>query len=136
MRFGHERCVDIMLQRGLADGALEQENLVGQLQRIAMIEIDLKLGRTTFMAQRIDVEFLRLAVVIDILDDRIEIIGGVDAVGLSARLLAAGAANGGIERIVRINVLFHQVEFEFGRHHRPPTLFLVEPQYALQDMTG
>ncbi len=86
MRLGHEGRIHVVLQGGLAHGALEQEDLVGKLQRIAVIEIDLELGRAAFMRQRIDVELLRLAVIIDVLDDRIEIIGGIDAIGLAARL--------------------------------------------------
>ena len=70
-----------------------------------MIEIDLELGRAAFMAQRVDIEFLRFAVIIDVLDDRIEIIGGVDAIGLAAGFLAARAADRGFERIVGIEIL-------------------------------
>ena len=92
-----------MLQRGLAHGALEQEDLVGEFERIAVIEIDLELGRSALVAQGVDIEFLRFAEVIDVLDDRIEVVGGVDAIGLAARLLAAGAADRGFQRIVGID---------------------------------
>ena len=134
MGLGHEGCIHVVLQGRLAHGALEQEHLVGKLQRIAVIEIDLELGRAAFMGQRIDIQFLGFAVVVDILDDRIEIIGGVDAIGLAAGFLAARAADGGFKRIIGIEVLLDQIEFEFGRHDRAPALVLVKPQHALQHM--
>ena len=132
MRLCHEGRIHVVLQRGLPHGALEQEHLVGQFQRIAVVEVDLKLRRAAFMAQRIDIEFLRFAVIVDVLDDRVEVIGGIDAIGLPARLLAARAAHGGIERIVGIDVLLHEIEFEFRRNDRPPALFLVEFEHAPQ----
>ena len=89
VRLGHEGRIHVVLEGRLAHGALEQEDLVGEFERIAMVEIDLELGRAAFVAQRVDVEFLGLAIIVDVLDDRIEIIGGVDAIGLAARLLAA-----------------------------------------------
>ena len=134
MRLGHEGRIHVVLQCRLAHGALEQEDLVGKLERIAVIEIDLELGRPAFMRQRVDIELLRLAKVIDVLDDRIEIIGGVDAIGLAARLLAARAADRGFERIVGIDVPLDQVEFELRRDDRPPALLLVEIEHALQHM--
>ena len=124
-----------MLECRLAHGALEQEDLVGKLQRIAVVEIDLELGRAALVAQCVDVELLRLAEVVDVLDDGIEIIGGVDAIGLPARFLAARAADRRFQRIVGIDIALDQIEFELGCYDRPPALFLVEVEHAPQHMT-
>ena len=97
-----------------------------------MIEVDLELRRSALMAQGVDVQFLRFAVIIDVLDNRIKVVCGIDAVSLATGFLAAGAADGGIQRIIGIEVLLHQIEFEFGRHDGPPAFFLVERQHALQ----
>ncbi len=102
VRLGHERRIHVVFQGRLTNGALEQEHLVGKLERITMIEVDLELGRAALVGKRIDIELLDLAVVVDVLDDRIEIIGGVDAVGLAARLLAARTADRRLDRIVGI----------------------------------
>src|SRR5438874_5299800 len=134
MRLCHEGRIHVMLQRGLAHGALEQEDLIGKLQRIAMIKVDLELRRAAFMAQRIDIEFLRLAEIINVLDDRIEIIGGVDAIGLAAGLLAARAPDGRLKRIIRVDIALDQIEFEFRGDDRPPALLLVEIEHTLENI--
>ena len=90
-RLGHEGRVHAVLERRLAQGALEQERLVGELQRIAVVEVDLHLGRAGFVGQRVDVDLLRLAPVVDVLEDRIELVDGVDAVALARGLRAAAS---------------------------------------------
>ena len=134
MRLGHEGRIHVVLEGRLADGALEQEDLVGKLERVAVVEVDLELGRAAFMDSVSTIEFLGFAAVVDVLDDRIEIIGGVDAIGLAARLLAARAADRRLQRIVGIDVALDEIEFELRRDDRPPALFLVELEHPLQHM--
>ena len=93
MRLGHEGGVHLVPQRRLAHGALEQEDLVGQIERIAVQEVDFHLRRAVLVDQRVDVDVLRLAEVVDVVEERIELVDGVDAVGLAARFGAARTAD-------------------------------------------
>jgi hypothetical protein len=45
-----------VLHRRLAQRALEQEGLVGELQRVAVVEVDLHLRRTRLVGQGVDVD--------------------------------------------------------------------------------
>ncbi|MCY1304369.1 hypothetical protein D9M70_541190 [compost metagenome] len=63
-----------MFQRRLADRALEQEDLVGQLDRVAVAKVDLELRRSLFMDQRVDLETLLLGEVIDVVDQLVELV--------------------------------------------------------------
>ena len=89
MGLGHEGGIHVMLQGGLAHGALEHENLIGQFQRVAVVEVDLQLGGAGFMRQRIDIQFLGFAIIVNVFHHGIEIIGRINAIGLAAGFLAA-----------------------------------------------
>src|SRR3546814_379342 len=119
-----------------SDLALEQEGLVGQQQRIAVVEVHLHLGGTTLVGQGVDVDALHLAEVVDVLEDRVELVHRVDAIGLAAGLAAARAADRRHQRIVRVGVHVDQEEFQLRRHHRLPALVDVELEDALQDVAG
>ncbi len=67
-RLGHEGGVHVVTQRRLADRPLEQEHLVGQLDRIAVPQIDLHLRRAVLMRQRIDLQPLRLGEFVDVVE--------------------------------------------------------------------
>ena len=110
-----------MLERGLAQGALEQEGLVGELERVAVVEVDLHLRRTGLVGQRVDVDLLRLAPVVDVLEDRVELVDRVDAERLARRLLPPRAADRRHQRVVGVLVDLGQEELELGRHHRAPS---------------
>src|SRR5262245_56647473 len=99
-----------------------------------MIEINFELGGAALMRERIDVEFLSLAIIVNVLNDGIKIIGGIDAIGLTARLAPARAPNRGLDGIVRVDVLFDQIEFELRRDDWPPALGLVQFEDALQNV--
>ena len=86
---GHEGRIDVVAQRRLAHRALEQEGLVGERERIAVIEIHLDLGDAFFMDQAVDADVLCFAIVVDVLEQRIELVDRVDAVGLASGLRAA-----------------------------------------------
>ena len=119
-RLGHEGRVDAVLERGLAQRALEQERLVGELERLAVVEVDLHLGGAALVGQRVDVDHLRLAPVVDVLEDRVELVDRLDAVALARRFRPARAPDRRLERIVRILVDLGQEELQLGRHDRPP----------------
>ncbi len=89
-RLGHERRVDIVAQCHFAHRALEQKYLIGAVQWIAVQKIDLDLCGTFLVDQRIEVEFLDLAEIIHLFEQRIEFIDGIDRIGLPAGFLAAG----------------------------------------------
>jgi hypothetical protein len=55
-RLGHEGGVGVVLQRRLADGALEQEHLVGEFDRIAVAQVDLELTGAFLVDQRVDLQ--------------------------------------------------------------------------------
>ena len=131
-RLGHEGGVDAVLEGGLAQGALEQEGLVGELERVAVVEVDLHLRRPGLVGQRVDVDLLRLAPVVDILEDRVELVDRVDAERLARRLLPARAADRRHQRVVRVLVDLGQEEFELGCHHRLPALVCVELEHPAQ----
>ena len=67
-----------MLKGRLAQHPLEQEGLVGELQCAAVVEVDLHLGSTRLVGQGVDVDLLRLAPVVGVLEDRVELFDRVD----------------------------------------------------------
>ena len=121
-----------MLEGGLAQGALEQEGLVGELERVAVVEVDLHLRRPGLVGQRVDVDLLRLAPVVDVLEDRVELVDGVDAERLARGLLPARAADRRHQRVVRVLVDLGQEELELGCDHRLPALVGVEAEHPAQ----
>ena len=112
----HEGRVDLVAHRRLADRALEQEHLVGQLHGVAVLEIDLQLGGAALVGQVVHVQALDLAVVVDVLDEGLELVHGIHAVGLADGFLAAGAADRRLQRVVRIGVALDEVELDLRRH--------------------
>ena len=121
-----------MAQRRLAHGALEGEHLVGQVDRVAVQEVHFQLRRARLVDQRVEIQLLLLAEAIHVLDDRVELVGRVDRVGLPGGLGPARAADRRFELVVGIDVLLDEVELHLGRHHRLQAIFLVESQYAPQ----
>ena len=85
-----------------------------------------------FVDQRVDVEVLRLAERVDVVEQRVELVDRRDAVGLAADFRAAGAADRGLQRIVRVGVRLDEEELEFRRDHRPPAARGVEIEHAAQ----
>ena len=124
-----------MLEGGLAQRALEQERLVGELERIAVVEVDLHLGGAALVGQGIDVDLLRLAPVVDVLEHRVELVDRLDAVALARRFGSARTADRRLQRIVRILVDLGQEKLELGRDHGSPAPVLVGLQHALEDLT-
>ena len=61
-----------------------------------MIEIDFQLRGARFMAERIYIQLLGFAPIINIFHDGIKIIGGINAISLSARFFAARTPYGSL----------------------------------------
>ena len=79
-----------------------------------MVQVDFHLRGARFVDQRVDVEILRLAECIDVVEQRVELVDRRDAVGLAPDLGPPRPADRGLQRVVRIGVRFDQEEFEFG----------------------
>ena len=86
VRLRHEGGVHLVAQRRLARRALEQERLVGEVQRIAVDQVDLHLRRPVLVDQRVDLDVLVLAELVDVVEQRIELVDRRDAVRLPAGL--------------------------------------------------
>ncbi len=113
-RLRHEGGVDIMLQRHLADEALEYQHLVGEPHRIAVVEIDLELGGARLVDQRVDLEIRRLRIGIDMLDQILVLGDRLEPVRLGRAFRPAGAPGRRHQRQIRIGIDLRQVEFELG----------------------
>ncbi len=125
-RFGHKGGIDAVTVSRFPHGALEQEHLIGQIDGIAVQKVDLHLGGAGFVDKGVHFQFLRLAVVVHVLEDGVEFVDRIDAERLAGRLRAAIAANGRYQRIVGVFVALDQVEFELGGDHRLPALLLIK----------
>ena len=68
-RLGHESRVTIVAMRGLADHAFEEEDFVGQNNRIAVAQVQLDLTGAAFLQDAVDLEALGFGEVIDVVDD-------------------------------------------------------------------
>ncbi len=131
-RLGHEGGVHIVADGRLAHRALEQEHLVGQVQRVAMQEVDFHLAGAHFVNQRVDGQILCVAVVVDVLEHIVVLVHRVDRVGLASGFRAAGAAQRRLQRQIGIAVDVNDVELHLRRHHRLPAHVLVQLEHAAQ----
>jgi hypothetical protein len=73
----------------MAHRAFEEEGVIGELQRVAMVEVDLDLGDAFFVDEAVDADLLRFAIIIDVFKQRIEFVHRIDRIGLAAGLRAA-----------------------------------------------
>ncbi len=78
---GHEGSIHIVLERCLADRALEHEDLIGKLDGIAVAQVDFKLARAFLVDQRVDLQPLSLEMV-DIVDQFVEFVDAGDRIAL------------------------------------------------------
>ena len=122
--------------RRLARRALEEEGLVGQLQRIAVHQVDLHLRGAVLVDQRVDLDLLGLAELVDVVEQRVELVDRRDAVGLPADLRPARAADRRLQRIVRVDVGLDQEELELRRHDRLPAARFVQLEHSLSTQRG
>ena len=67
-------------KRRLANGALEQEHLVGKGERVAVAEIDLHLGGAFLVDQRVDLQALGFGEIVDVVEQRVELVDRRDRV--------------------------------------------------------
>ena len=74
-----------------------------------MQEVQFELRRTHFLGERVDLDVLRLAVLVNIVDERVEIIHRVDAVRLVGRLGPAEPAFRRFDLLIDIGMCVDQV---------------------------
>ncbi len=134
-RLRHEGRIHVVLQRGFPDRALEQEHLVGKLDRIAVTQIDFELRRAFLVDQRVDLEALALGEVIDVVDEFVELVDAGDGIPLSAADRAARASDRRRQRIIGIRIFLDEIELDFRRDDRLQALLVVGGNDALQDVT-
>jgi hypothetical protein len=111
---GHEGGKDAVAQCGLAHRALEQKHAVGQLQRIAVGEIDFHLAGAGFVDQGFDAQLVLLAKGAQLEEERIEIVDGIDRIRLPPLLGEAAAPGRRTQRFVRVGVARHQIKLHLG----------------------
>ena len=121
-----------MLERGFTHGALEHGDLVGQVQGVAMAEVDLHLRRAVFMDQRVQVQALDLAPVVDVFEQRIELVGGIDRERLAAAFGTAGTPQRHLQRQVRVFAALGQVELHLRCHDWLPAFVCIKLEHFLQ----
>ncbi|MND75291.1 hypothetical protein D3C80_669030 [compost metagenome] len=131
-RFGHEGRRHVVLERRFTHGALEHGDLVGQVQGVAMTEVDFHLRRAVFVDQRVEVQTLQFAPVVDVFEQRVEFVGRVDGERLTTAFGAARTAHRRLERQVRVFAALGQVKLHFRRDNRPPAFIGVQLQDFLQ----
>ena len=123
-----------MLERRFADGALEQEHLVGELDRIAVAQIDFELAGALFVDQRVDLQALAFGEMVDVVDEFVEFVDAGDRIARAAADRPAGAADRRRQRIVGVRVLAHEVEFDLRRHDRLQATSRHSCDHALQNV--
>ena len=123
-----------MAQRRLADRALEQEHLVGELDRIAVTQVDLHLRRAVLVIQRVDLQTLRLGEAVDVVEQLLELVDGGDRIRLTRALGTAGTADRRFQRVVGIDVRLDEIELHLRRDDRLPAAIGIELHDALQDV--
>jgi hypothetical protein len=124
-RLGHEGGVGVVLHRRLADGALEQEHLVGQFDGIAVAQVDLELARTLLVDERVDLEPLALGEMVDVVDQLVELVDRRRWNSRRRRRSDARAPDRRNQRIVRVGVLAHEIELDLRRDDRPPAMLAI-----------
>ncbi len=129
---GHKGAIHTVAQRGLAQHPLEQHHLVGQRQRITVLEVDLHLAGALFVDQGIQIQIHRLAIVVHLLEQRIELVDRIDGETLAATFLATGAPHRRFQRVVGVGVGLDQEELHLRCHHRDPASCLVQLQHPLE----
>ena len=115
---GHKGRIHVVLQSGFPQRALEQENLIGQLQRVAVVEVDFELGRPFLMDQRLDLQPLSFGEIVDVVDQIVELVDCGHRIAVAPGHGAAGSPDRRFQRHVRVLVLAHQIELDFRRHDR------------------
>ena len=123
----------LMVDCRLAHGAFKQEDLVGKINGMTVQEIELELRRPHFLGNRVDVDVLRFTERVHVINERIEVVHRVDAVGL---LRALGPAETSLRRLGflgRIRMGTEQVKLDLRRHDWHPTAGFVLCQHVPQD---
>ncbi len=99
-----------------------------------MLEIDLELRRAHLVHEVIHVDLLDLAEIVDLLDERLELVHGIHAERLTDDFLATGPPDRGLERVVGIGVGLDEIELDLGcndGHHAVSRVHVEDPPQHL-----
>ncbi|MNN14888.1 hypothetical protein D3C81_1279700 [compost metagenome] len=102
------------------------------MQGVAVAEVDFHLRGAFLVDQGVQIQALRLAPGVHVLEQRVELVGGIDRERLAAGLLAPGAAHRRLQRVVGVVAALGQVELHFRRDDRLPALLGVQRQHVLE----
>ena len=123
-----------MLARSLAHQTLEQKHLVGELQRIAVLEVDLKLAGAGFVDHRVQRQGHHLRAAVDLIDDRLELAERFHSVGIGRGLGTTRKADRRGRWHGGVGVRRGQIKFELRRHHRTPAARRIEFDHRFQHL--
>jgi hypothetical protein len=135
-RFGHEGGVAVVAERGLPDHPFEVEDLVGELDRVAVAEVQLDLARAAFVQDAVDLEPLRLGEIVDVVDDGAVFVHGAHGIGLPRGGPPARPAHGRFDPPRGVGVGRDEVELHLGCDDRLPALRLIERRTRLSTLRG
>ena len=131
-RLGHEGRIDAVLQRHLTDKAFEDDDLVGQLDRVAMVEIDLELGGAAFVDHGVEVKRRRFGIFVNVLDDVFVFSHRLETIGLWRGLGSARSAGRRQQREVGISIDLGEVKLELWRDQDLPADRVVKAESTAQ----
>ena len=131
-RLGHEGGKAVVAQRGFADQALEEENLVGQPHRVAMGKVDLDLPGPAFLQDAVDLEALRLGEIVDVVDHLAVFIDRAHRIGLLASRAPPRSPHRRDHRHVGVKVAGSQKKLHLRRDDRLPAFRPVKLDHPAQ----
>ena len=121
-----------MTHRHFPRCAFEEEGLIRHFERVAVVKVDFDLRCTGFMAQCVDIDVLLFTVIVNIFEDGVELVHGINTVSLTSAFFAARAAHGRLQGYIRIGIDRDEIEFKFRRDNRLPPALLVFREDLLQ----
>jgi hypothetical protein len=105
---------------------LNRKTWSAKLDRVAVAQVDLELGRPFLVDERVDLQALLFGEMIDVVDQFVELVDAGDRIALAAENGAAGASLRRMQRIVRVVVLGDEVELDFRRDDRLPAALMIK----------
>ena len=99
-----------------------------------MRQVDLELCDTGFVAQGSELDLLRLAEVVDVVDERVVFVQRVDAVRLAASFDLPGASLRRPQGIVRVRIALDEIELELRCDDGAPAALAIELEHLAQHM--
>ena len=122
-RLGHAHHVQAMFEGDFLEQVFEQKSLIGQQQRIAVQQVDLKLTDTHLMHKGVTGQAKCRHALVHLIEKRPQAVVGADAERRKTVFATPIQAHGRAERLSRIGVGCKHKELQLGRYHRcePPS---------------